>query len=254
MVHVSVPKPLRGATRRQGNADLRSAQPAAGGRREGPRVRGWFASRPGPRRSASSGRLGGTRLRCASRSGADRRSASPCLRRHPDCWGFRRGCIFTATAQRSAQFSRWGLPCLRVAPPGGMGAMRQFSVRVAPSATRRALPRLRNPGWSRGEPEGQAKRLDLHSLALMGPVGAPNCGSGPRCRSAGVGQWASVSATPSCRNRTAFPPDPSRPAPTGRLSPRRGRSPRYPGSACGDTRASRRDSSATRPSPGTGRG
>ena len=85
-------------------------------------------------------------LRCASRSGADRRSAFPCLRRHPDCWGFRRGCIFTATAQRSAQFSRWGLPCLRVAPPGGMGAMRQFSVRVAPSATRRALPRLRNPG------------------------------------------------------------------------------------------------------------
>ena len=46
--------------------------------------------------------------------------------------------------QRSAQFSRWGLPCLRVAPPGGMGTMRQCSVRVAPSATRRALPRLRN--------------------------------------------------------------------------------------------------------------
>ena len=39
-----------------------------------------------------------------------------------------------------------GFPCLRVAPPGGMGAMRQFSVRVAPSATQRALPRLRNPG------------------------------------------------------------------------------------------------------------
>ena len=45
------------------------------------------------------------------------------------------------TGQRSAQF-----PCLRVAPPGGLGAMRQFSVRVAPSATRRALPRLRNAG------------------------------------------------------------------------------------------------------------
>ena len=74
------------------------------------------------------------------------------------------------------------------------------------------------------------------------------------CRSAGVGQGASVSATASCRNRTAFAPHPSRPAPTGRLSPRRGRSLRYPGSACGDTRASRRDSSATRPSPGTGRG
>ena len=50
------------------------------------------------------------------------------------------------TGRRSAQFSRWGLPCLRVAPPGGLGAMRQFSVRVAPSATRRALPRLTNPG------------------------------------------------------------------------------------------------------------
>ena len=49
------------------------------------------------------------------------------------------------TGRRSAQFSRWGLPCLRVAPPGGLGAMRQFSVRVAPSATRRALPSMRNP-------------------------------------------------------------------------------------------------------------
>ena len=26
--------------------------------------------------------------------------------------------------RRSAQFSRWGLPCLRVAPPGGLGARR----------------------------------------------------------------------------------------------------------------------------------
>ena len=50
------------------------------------------------------------------------------------------------TGQRSAQFSRWGLPCLRVAPLGGMGAMRQFSVRVAPSATRRALRSMRNAG------------------------------------------------------------------------------------------------------------
>ena len=40
---------------------------------------------------------------------------------------------------------RSAFPCLRVAPPGGLGAMRQFSVRVAPSATRRELPRLRNP-------------------------------------------------------------------------------------------------------------
>ncbi len=32
MVHVSAPRPLGGATRRQGNADLRSAPPAGGGR------------------------------------------------------------------------------------------------------------------------------------------------------------------------------------------------------------------------------
>ncbi len=39
----------------------RHSPPQAGGS-EGPRVRGWFASRPGPGRSASSGRLRGTRL------------------------------------------------------------------------------------------------------------------------------------------------------------------------------------------------
>ena len=41
---------------------------------------------------------------------------------------------------------RSAFPCLRVAPPGGLGAMRQFSVRVAPSATRRALPRYEKSG------------------------------------------------------------------------------------------------------------
>ena len=49
-------------------------------------------------------------------------------------------------APRGCADRRSAFPCLRVAPLGGMGAMRQFSVRVAPSATRRALPRLRNPG------------------------------------------------------------------------------------------------------------
>ena len=90
-------------------------------------------------------------LRCASRSGADRRSAFPCLRRHPDCWGSRRTCIFTATGRRSALQLRLGA-----------------------------------------------------SVSVRG------------CRSAGVGQRASVSATASSRNRTAFAPHPSRPAPTGR--------------------------------------
>ena len=33
------------------------------------------------------------------------------------------------TGRRSAQFSRWGLPCLRVAPPGGMSARRHVQRR-----------------------------------------------------------------------------------------------------------------------------
>ena len=98
---ISAGTPTGSVARRHGNADLWSAQPAEGGRREGPRLRGWVASRPGPRRSASAGRTpfaalraavptGGRRSpsrprdsmrsairagRCASRSGADRRSA-----------------------------------------------------------------------------------------------------------------------------------------------------------------------------------
>ena len=49
-------------------------------------------------------------------------------------------------AARGGAGRRSALSCLRLAPPGGMGARRQFSVLVAPSATRRALPRLRNAG------------------------------------------------------------------------------------------------------------
>ena len=68
MVHVSVPQPPGGATRRQGNADLRPVLPVGAGTARRRRAAGkdpesgWFASRPGPRRSASSGRLRGTRL------------------------------------------------------------------------------------------------------------------------------------------------------------------------------------------------
>ena len=112
------------ATRRQGNADLRSAQAAAGGRqtrtptaagmvrlrpgqsdaqarerrplgsppggarhrppqaagRQGPRLRRWFGSQPGPRCSASSGRLRGTRL-------------SPLRHLHPPATGRGSSCI-----------------------------------------------------------------------------------------------------------------------------------------------------------------
>ena len=49
-----------GAGVRAGGAQARERRPPGG--REGPEVRGWFTSRPGPRRSASSGRLCGARL------------------------------------------------------------------------------------------------------------------------------------------------------------------------------------------------
>ena len=123
------------------------AQPAEGGRREGPRVRDGspLGRDPGVQRHPD-GCVVHT-FRCASRSGADRRSAFPCGRRHPLCWGpgattfsqqlprGRRslaagtiwtvgvpawGCIFTATSRRSAQFSRWGLPDQRHHLDGGV--------------------------------------------------------------------------------------------------------------------------------------
>ncbi len=62
---ISAGTPTGSVTRRHGNADLWSAQPAGGGRREGPRLRGWVASRPGPRRSASAGRTPFAALRAA---------------------------------------------------------------------------------------------------------------------------------------------------------------------------------------------
>ena len=52
---------------------------------------------------------------------------------HPRRWRFRARPRFRSVSiaplaplagRCSAQFSRWGLPCLRVAPPGGMGARR----------------------------------------------------------------------------------------------------------------------------------
>ena len=61
---VPVSAPRHHAERRAGKGTPTSGRhspPQAGGR-EGPRVGGWFASRPGSRRSASSGRLRGTRL------------------------------------------------------------------------------------------------------------------------------------------------------------------------------------------------
>ena len=74
---ISAGTPTGSVTRRQGNADLWSAQPAGGGRREGPRLQGWFASRPGPRRSALSGRTPFAALRAAVPTGGRRSKPSP---------------------------------------------------------------------------------------------------------------------------------------------------------------------------------
>ena len=58
-----------GATRRQGNADLRSAQPAEGGRREGPPVPRWslLGRDPGVQRHPDGCVVHAISLRCAQR-------------------------------------------------------------------------------------------------------------------------------------------------------------------------------------------
>ena len=91
-------------TRRKGNADLRPAQPAGGGR-----------SRVSPH----------TGMVLVSALSPSQEVAFPCpaalpLSQHCAARPASRG----GADRRSAQFSRWGLPCLRVAPPGGLGAMR----------------------------------------------------------------------------------------------------------------------------------
>ena len=76
-------------------------------------------------------------------------------------------------ASRDGADRRSAFPCLRVAPPGGMGAMRQFSVRVAPSATRRALPSMRNPGQVLAAADPQSRmelRKKLEREASLVPV------------------------------------------------------------------------------------
>ncbi len=97
MVQISAPKPPGGVTCTHGNADLRSAQPAEGGRREGPPVPRWplLAENPSVRRDPSIGvadtvrsaagpvpapRKGGRQGTARGPAGrcADRRSAFPC--------------------------------------------------------------------------------------------------------------------------------------------------------------------------------
>ena len=111
MTPLSARTPPSITPRRQGNADLRSAQPAEGGRREGPRgvvrLQGWFVSAGTPAFSVI--RTGSwytpfAALRAAVPAPTGRtgqRSAFPC--RH-DIWTVgvpAPGCIYTATGQRS---------------------------------------------------------------------------------------------------------------------------------------------------------
>ena len=110
--------------RQPGNADLWSAQPAGGGR---------------SRVSPHTGMVPVSALSPSQEVAFLCPAALP-LSQHCAARPASRGC-----ADRRSAF-----PCLRVAPPGGMGTMRQFSVRVAPSATRRALPSMRNPSWGVG--------------------------------------------------------------------------------------------------------
>ena len=139
--------------RRSGNADLRSAQRPAG-----PRA---AHCRP-PSRGAG---MGPTALRTVSAIpmyGSRRTLGFPPRRNHLGTEGPSRRPPSAGCADRRSAF-----PCLRVAPPGGMGAMRQFSVRVAPSATRRALPSMRNAGYRTVTRERSAKVPCARSTATM---------------------------------------------------------------------------------------
>ena len=108
------PMPPGGATRRQGSphrenwADLWSAQPAEGGRREGPPVPRWFLLGGNP---------SGRRDPYIGMADTVRNAAAPCLRPVKADGNEPPAALRAAvpaptgrTGQRSAQFSRWGLP------------------------------------------------------------------------------------------------------------------------------------------------
>ena len=119
-----------GAGVRAGGAQAREPLPTSGrhsppqaGGREGPEVRGWFASRPGPRRSASSGRPCGARLSLGSaqRCRPEVRRSLPCAPPCPRAYGPRREPLhglamhaFRWAPPSSADRRRRSLPC---APP-----------------------------------------------------------------------------------------------------------------------------------------
>ena len=116
------------------------AQPAAGGRREGP---------PGPRWSLLGRDLGGQRhpdgcvvraVRCAPRSGAGQRSAFPCGRHHLDRWGFPRGTAF-------AQQRRCGTHVGRAGPHQAGFALPRVPTRGRRSLACGAIGTVGGPAW-----------------------------------------------------------------------------------------------------------
>ena len=132
------PTPPCGVMRRQGNADLRPVLPVGAGTTARSAARGVYqaavrmmlnAGVPAERRTPAE--LGVLPVRPPAAGCADRRSAFPDRRRHPDRWRTRGTCIFTATARRS------GFPCVRAARESGaaeraktMAANLWFAARV----------------------------------------------------------------------------------------------------------------------------
>ena len=191
------------------------AQPAAGGRREGPRVQGRFASRPEPRRSASSGRVRGTRLllrfaqRCWAPPGElPRGPAFPCLRAIRSVGGLRAGMKVPGLCARlgrtpPCRATRWQGADLRSAQPAEGGR------REGPEF-RGGSPLGRNPGVQR-HPDGCV----VHAAALRQRCRAPpgelprgrrsrparhrSVGGPARRHESAVPGWCSLGRTPPCR-------------------------------------------------------
>ena len=131
----------------------RHSPPQAGGR-EGPEVRGWFTSRPGPRRSASSGRPCGARLSLGSAQRCRPEVGVPCPVRRPAHGGTRRDGNHSAG---------W-----RGAPPAGLRP-------AVPTGGRRSLPCA--PPCPRGD---APRREPLHGLATHAFRWAPPSGADRR--------------------------------------------------------------------------
>ena len=173
---ISAGTPTGSVTRRQGNADLWSAQPAEGGRREGPRLQGWFTPRPGPRRDASSGRTPFAALRAAVPTGGRRSPSRP----RDSSRLAKRGFAAVRLAWRSvvgAGFRAHARGRSETGAPGAALLGRVSRSRAMPVGDRRSMGGVVGAGFAL--PRDAGRRPALQGAASVGRVS--------RCRAMPVG-------------------------------------------------------------------